>query len=113
MQVFMKINGFKEGGIQQSETARTQRDIVTLDGTLYRGSVIKRQLSVQLLELLDIRWYQISAALAQRPVSVHYIDDDFGEVVKRFHVTSKSAGARCVVGGNTYFSGAAFALEEV
>lgn len=119
MQVFLEVNGLdislfiKENGITQSEFSRQKKEVVTLDGYLARSDVVKRRIAVNLLELRDVKWYEICAALKTRPVTVHYIDDAMGEVVKSFYVSSLSAGARTVTGGNTYFSGCSFTLEEV
>jgi hypothetical protein len=44
---------------------------------------------------------------------VRYFDDVLGECTKRFYVSGTTASARRVTGGNTYFYGATFTLEEV
>lgn len=119
MQVFMDINGLDitgdilENGIAQSEFTRGAREVVTLGGYSERGGAVKRRISVRLLERRDSRWYAICAALRTRPATVHYIDDALGEATKLFHVSDPTASAKRVVGGNTYFSGGSFILEEV
>lgn len=119
MQVFMEINGLditgdiREDGITQSEFTRASREVVTLSGYSERSDVRKRAISVRLLERRDSRWYEICAALRTRPVTVRYIDDTTGNATKQFYVTSLSASAKRVMGGNTYFSGGSFTLEEV
>lgn len=119
MQVFMEINGLditgaiRENGITQSEFSRASRQVVTLSGYVEQSEVRKRRISVQLLEVRDERWRQICAALGTRPVTVRYIDDKAGEATKLFNVGEVTASARRVTGGNTYFSGGSFTLEEV
>ncbi len=119
MQVFMEINGLditgaiKEDGITQSEFTRASRQVVTLSGHMEQSEVRKRRISVQLMEMRDSYWYAICAALNTRPVTVRYIDDATGESTKLFHVTSPTASAKTVTGGNTYFRGGSFTLEEV
>lgn len=119
MQVFLDVNGLiitgsiAENGITQSEVSRRAKEVVTLDGLLERAEVLKRRISVRLVEVTDKRWYEICAALKTRPATVHYIDDKLGETTKLFYVSSPTASARRVVGGITYFRGGSFTLEEV
>lgn len=119
MQTFLKINNLdvsaliKEGGITQSEFVRQSRQVVTLAGHLEKSEVVKRRIDVQLLELRDEKWQQVCDALSTRPVTVSYVDDAYGVSAGRFHVGSVYATTQTVVGGNTYYSGASFSLEEV
>ncbi len=119
MQVFMEINGLdisrciREDGIVQSEFTRSSREVSTLAGYLEKSEVIKRRITVQLMELRDMQWYEVCRALKNRPVAVHYLDDTAGETRKYFHVSNPSASAKKVLGGNTFFSGGTFTLEEI
>ncbi len=119
MQVFMEINGLdisrciREGGIVQSEVTRSSRTVSTLAGYLEKSEVIKRRITVQLVELRDEQWYAVCLALKNRPVAVHYLDDTTGETRKSFYVSNPTATAQKVLGGNTFFSGGTFTLEEI
>lgn len=110
----MNISEFiRENGIAQSEFTRASRDVVTLDGYLIRSDIVKRRITVRLVEIRDVFWYMICDALKDRPVSVRYFDDVSGDCTKKFYVYGTTSSARRVTGGNTYFSGASFVLEEV
>lgn len=100
------------GGLQQKEVVRQGRGMVDLSGTAHRVEIVKRGISVGLVEVRDKTWYRLVGALQTRPATVRYIDDRLGEVVKRFYVTSPAASAKTVRGGHTYFSGGSFELEE-
>ena len=110
----MNISEFvRENGIAQSEFTRASRDVVTLDGYLIRSDIVKRRITVRLVEIRDVFWHMICDALKDRPVSVRYFDDVSGDCTKKFYVSSTTASARRVTGENTYFYGASFTLEEV
>ena len=119
MQVYMITNGLdispiiKQGGIAQSEIVRQSRQIITLDGYAEKAQVVKRRIVVKLMEMRDAKWFELCAALKTRPVTVQYIDDSAGKTTKLFHVTALSAAAQVVTGGNTYYTGGTFTLEEV
>ena len=118
MQAKLKINGvdftpwLKEDGIQQTEIVRQGTSIVTMDGMLHQTQVVKRGMYVNLVELRDVTWYQLTGALRTRPATVEYIDDEKGERSATFYVTSPTATAKTVRGGITFFSGGTFSLEE-
>ena len=97
----------RSGGLQQTEIVRRG-----LDGTEYRSGILKRGISVSLVELRDTSWYRLTDALRARPAAVRYIDDRLGETVRQFYVDGPTAAAKTVRGGHTYFSGGAFSLEE-
>ena len=119
MQVYMITNGLdisaliKKGGIVQSEFTRQKRQITTLDGYAEKSEVVKRRIVVRFMEVRDTKWYEVCMALRTRPVIVQYIDDTVGKTTKVFHISSISATAQTVTGGNTYFTGGTFTLEEV
>lgn len=119
MQVYMITNGLdispviKRGGIVQSEFSRKSTQVVTLAGYLEKDEVVKRRIVVNLMEMRDAKWYELCAALKNRPVTVQYIDDTIGKTTKLFYVSNPIAAAQVVIGGNTYFSGGTFTLEEV
>lgn len=118
MEVKLIINGtdftpwVASGGLQQTEVRRCERSVVTLDGIAHRSEIIKRGLSVSLVELRDTAWYRLVDALKTRPATVTYVDDALGETTRLFYVSSPAASAKTVRGGHTYFTGAAFTLEE-
>lgn len=118
MEAILVINGtdftpwLKEGGLQQSEISRRGRSMVDLNGTEYRDEVIKRAISVSLVEMRDTTWYKLTAALRPRPAAVRYIDDGLGDVTKLFYISGPTAVAKTVRGGHTYFSGGTLSLEE-
>lgn len=100
------------GGLQQTEVVRQGRGMVDLNGTAHRTEIVKRGISVGLVEVRDKTWYQLVDALQTRPATVRYIDDLLGDVAKLFYITGPTASAKTVRGGHTYFSGGSFGLEE-
>lgn len=100
------------GGLQQTEVLRLSRSVVTLDGVSHRQEVVKRGISVSLVELRDATWYRMVDALRTRPAAVRYIDDRYGDTTRLFYVGSPTASAKTVRGGHTYFQGGSFTLEE-
>lgn len=118
MRAILIINGVDFGpylrseGLTQTEITRRGRSVVTLDGTEYRNEIVKRSIAVSLVELRDKTWYRLASALNTRPASVRYIDDRYGDNTRLFYVSGLTSAAKTVRGGNTYFSGIAFQLEE-
>lgn len=118
MKAILIINGtdfspwLQSGGLQQMETIRRGRSVVDLNGTEYRDEIIKRAITVALIEMKDTVWYKLIAALRPRPAAVRYIDDDLGDVTKIFYISGPTAAAKTVRGGHTYFTGGTFSLEE-
>lgn len=118
MKAILIINGtdftpwLQSGGLQQMEITRRGRSVVDLNGTEYRNEIIKRSIAVSLIEMRDTTWYRLIAALRIRPATVRYIDDDLGDVTKKFYISGPTAAAKTVRGGHTYFSGGALSLEE-
>lgn len=118
MRAILIINGVDFGpwlrseGLTQTEITRRGRSVVALDGTEHRDEIIKRGISVSLVEMRDTTWYRLAAALNTRPATVRYIDDRYGDNTRLFYVSGPTASAKTVRGGHTYFSGAAFTLEE-
>lgn len=102
----------RSGGLQQTEVSRQSRSVADLNGVSYRAEIIKRGISVGLVELRDTTWYRLAAALQDRPAAVRYIDDRLGECVKWFYVIGPTAAAKTVRGGHTYFTGGTFTMEE-
>lgn len=118
MQAILVVNGtdftpwLRSGGLQQTEIVRQGRTVVDLNGVAYRSEIVKRGISVGLVELRDGTWYRLVDALKERPAVVRYIDDRLGDCTKRFYVTGPTAAAKTVRGGHTYFTGGSFELEE-
>lgn len=118
MQAILIINGvdftpyLRSSGLQQMEVSRQGRRVVDLDGTAYQAEIIKRGISVGLVDLRDTAWYKLIAALRDRPATVRYIDDRMGDCTKLFYITGPTAAAKTVRGGHTWFTGGTFELEE-
>lgn len=117
MQYTMFINSvdfipyLRENGVQQYTITRNVKSVVTMDGTLFRSAVEKVGLRVQLREVRDENLAALTAALGHL-VSVLYTDRKLGDVSKTFYVTGLTATTKTVRGGNTYWSGVSFTLEE-
>ena len=117
MQAKLTINGVdfakwcKEDGITQSDIVRQGRSVVVLDGTEYRGEIHKRGLQVSLVEVRDQTLRTLLAALTS-PAEVAYTDMTGEDRQRVFYVSSPTATAKTVRGGNTYYSGVSFSLEE-
>lgn len=118
MEAKLVINGVdfapwcKSGGIQQQYAVRRSREVVATDGTVYRKEIKKRQLTVSLVEMRDATAKELLAALRASPGRVTYTDAEYGEQVKLFLISSPQETAKTVTGGNTYWSGISFTMEE-
>lgn len=118
MEAKLVINGVdfapwcKSGGIQQQYATRRSREVVATDGTVYRKEIKKRTLAVALVELRDGTFQRLSAALRASPATVTYTDAEYGNLVKSFLISSPQETAKTVTGGNTYWSGISFTMEE-
>lgn len=102
----------RSGGLQQTEVIRQGRSVVDLNGTAYRAEIVKRGISVGLVDMRDVIWYKLAAALRDRPAAVRYIDDRLGETTRLFYIAGPTSAAKTVRGGHTYFTGGSFELEE-
>ena len=118
MEAKLVINGVdfapwcKSGGIQQQYASRRSREVVATDGTVYRKEIRKRHLTVSLVEMRDASARRLLAALRTSPASVTYTDAEYGDLVKQFLISSPKETAKTVTGGNTYWSGISFTMEE-
>lgn len=118
MQITLSVNGVafhpwcEEDGIEQSVVMRQTRAIVTLDGTLYQNWVAKRAISVKCVEVRDSTLSTLIAALQTNPATVVYDDIERGNTTSIFYITDVATAAKKVDGGNTYYSGFGFTLEE-
>lgn len=118
MQVQLIINSvdfsrwIKEGGLQFGETYRQSRDVTTLDGTLYRTQIIKTTISVELVELRGNTLAQLKTGLTVNPATVQATTTDGQTVTGLYYISNLSTSAKTVRGGNTYYSGTSFELEE-
>lgn len=119
MQATLTINGTafhpwaREGGIEQSPVVRQEREIVTLDGTKYSTSILKRAITFSAVELRSNTLVTLISALQTNPAEVVYTEMATGESrTSIFYVTEIQAAEKVVVGGNTYFEGFGFTLEE-
>ena len=117
MQTVLTINGVDfapwliEDGLEYSEDYRQSRDVVTLDGNLYRSQITKITLDVELVEIRDSTLATLETALTS-PASVQYSTRDGTTVSRTCYVSDISYTAKTVRGGNTYYSGVSFTLEE-
>lgn len=101
-----------EEGLTIGEEVRQSSEVVALSGVLYRAEIVKRSISVSLVELRDVTWRKLLDALQDRPAKVTYTDDLQGEKTALFWVSSPEATAKTVRGGITYYSGISFELTE-
>lgn len=119
MQIEFVLNDFDAGpwliedGLIQSEIVRLGRSVVTLNGTIHQGQIIKRGITANFVEMRDKNWYALNEALSSRPVLVKYVDDRLGPRIAKFLVSNPSAAAKTVQGGITYFDKGTVTLEEV
>lgn len=117
MEAKLIINGVdfipwcKRGGVQQSDVKRQSRTVTTLDGTLRQTETLKRSVRVELVELRDATLKRLAEALTS-PATVEYTDKRLGDVTKLFYVSGPDATEKTIQGGNTYWSGVSFSLEE-
>lgn len=116
MEYKLKINGvdfspyIAEDGIAASPVIRQGRDIVTLDGTLFRKELRKPAWSVELVTLADATLHRLESALT--PLSTVEITAPDGTSVSRsFYISALHYSAKTVRGGRTYFSGVSFEME--
>lgn len=118
MEAKLVINGVdfapwcKSGSIHQQYAYRRSREVVATDGTVYRKDIKKRHLTVSLVELRDSTAQRLLAALRASPATVSYTDAEYGNLVKQFLVSPPQETAKTVTGGNTYWSGISFTMEE-
>lgn len=117
MQIKLTINGVNfapwvaEGGMSYSPLVRQSRSIVVLNGTEYRTDVRKHSWTVQLVELRDNTLATLAAALTS-PATVLFTDKAGNDLSRTMYVTGPDYTAKTVRGGNTYYSGVSFTLEE-
>lgn len=118
METKLIINGtdfspwVKEDGIKYGATYRQSRDVVVLSGTLYRAQIEKYTLSVSLVELRDNTMATLKAAMLTNPATVQFTTPSGETLTRSCYLSDPSEGAKTVKGGNTYYSGVSFAVEE-
>lgn len=100
-----------ENGIKYGEVYRNSRSVVTLDGTLYQTQVTKHSLDVALVELRDGTMAALKAAMTS-PASVQFTTPAGESLTRTCYLTGQTEGAKTVRGGNTYYSGVSFTVEE-
>lgn len=100
-----------EDGLNFSDIYRQSRDVTVLNGTLFRAQVKKLKIGISLVELRDNTLFTLEAALTS-PATVQYSLTNGQTVTKTFYVSGYSRGVKTVKGGNTYYSGVSFELEE-
>ena len=101
-----------EDGIKYGATYRQSRDVVVLSGTLYRAQIEKYTLSVSLVELRDNTMATLKAAMLTNPATVQFTTPSGETLTRTCYLSDPSEGARTVKGGNTYYSGVGFTVEE-
>lgn len=117
MQLSVTINGvdftpwLAENGVSFSPIVRQGRDIVFLNGILSRKQVEKRGLSLQLVTLRDATLDRLREA-ASGLCSVVISGSGQSAVPRDYYVSGFGYTAKTVRGGNTYYSGVSFELEE-
>lgn len=118
MQLQLNINGVDfshwllEDGISFGQTTRQTVEVVTMNGTLYRNAINKNTISVSLVELRDSTLAMLKTALYTNPCAVQATDADGTTMSGQYYVSDLSYSAKTVIGGNTYYSGTSFDLEE-
>ena len=100
-----------EDGLSFSDIYRQSRDVTVLNGTLFRSQVKKLKIGISLVELRDNTLFTLESALTS-PATVQYSLTNGQTVTKTFYVSGYSRGVKTVKGGNTYYSGVSFELEE-
>ena len=117
MQLTVTINGvdftpwLTEGGVSFSPIVRQGRDIVFLNGVLSRKQVSKRGLSLSLVTLKDTTLERLREA-ADGLCTVIVSGARESGVPREYYVSGFAYAAKTVRGGNTYYSGVSFDLEE-
>lgn len=118
MQIKLVINNYDisqwvaEDGLNFGETYRQSRDVVVRDGTLYRAQISKMTLGVSLVELRDNTLALILSALKSASPATVQTSREGLEITRQCYCSDISYSAKTVTGGNTYYSGCTFALEE-
>lgn len=118
MEAKLIINGVdfipwcKRDGIQQTDIQRKVRSVITLGGKLYEKAIVVRGISVSLVELRDETLARLTAAL-ESPATVEYTDMKYGDRTRTFYVRGITVQTKVIQGGNTYWDGTSFSLEEV
>lgn len=100
-----------EDGLEFSDIYRQSRDVTVLNGTLFRAQVKKLEIGISLVELRDSTLALLETALTS-PATVQYSLTNGQTVTKTFYVSGYSRGVKTVKGGNSYYSGVKFDLEE-
>ena len=76
------------------------------------GKFLWLQYEVQLVELRDNTLATLTAALSS-PATVLFTDNQGNDLSRTMYVTGPTEPAKTVRGGNTYYSGVSFTLEEM
>lgn len=100
-----------EDGIEYSDISRQGREVTVLNGTLYKSEILKKGLDVSLVELRDSTLATLQNAITS-PATVQFTTRDGQLVTRTCYVSDITATAKTVRGGNTYFSGVSFSVEE-
>lgn len=118
MQFYLKINGVDfspyvaGGGVTVEQVVRKSRRVTVLSGTDYRAEIHKVRVAVQLLTVADGTWKRLRTALEGRTVEAEYTGAGGESVAKTFYPMNLREPVREVKGGNTYYRGITFTLEE-
>lgn len=102
-----------EDGLSYSQIVRQGRDVTVLDGTLYRSEIIKWGIDVELVELRGSTLAVLKQAFITSPATVQFTTPAGDTLTRSMYISDQSETAKTVRGGNTYYSGISFALEEM
>ena len=102
-----------EDGLSYSEIYRQGRDVTVLDGTLYRSQIKKCGIDVELVEMRSSTLAVLKQALIMSPATVQFTAPTGDTLTRSMYISDQSEGVKTVRGGNTYYSGISFALEEM
>lgn len=118
MQFYLKINGvdfspyIAGGGVTIDQVVRKSRRVTVLNGMDYRAEIKKVRIAAQLVTVPDSVWERLRAALETRTVEAEYTNAGGENVRKTFYAVNLREPVREVKGGNTYYRGITFTLEE-
>lgn len=100
-----------EDGVTFSPIVRQGRDVVLMNGVLSRKQVTKRGLNLQLVTLRDVTLERLREA-ATGLCTVTITGAVPADIPRYYYVSGFGYTAKTVRGGNTYYSGVSFDLEE-
>lgn len=105
----------KENGISVTEILRSQKEITTLNGTLYRKGKTKHQINISFLDLYDkdYRTLMNNLSVGTNATQVTIANMKTGtNLTGLYYVTDNGYTAKKSIGDLTYVTNASIILEE-